>query len=83
MIFGRLEIFQIQEIDFMIFVMGCGWWKDSKKNIHLWFQSQGVGGPSNFIVNQSPNPWIWTLSLDNKSILRSVCVLDICLAFVF
>ena len=35
----------------------------------------GGGGPSNFIVNQSPNPWIydlrfwiWTLSLDNKDL---------------
>ena len=29
--FGLVEIFQVLEIEFLIFVFGCGWWEDNKK----------------------------------------------------
>ena len=61
-----LEIFLVLEIEFLIFVLGCGWWKDSKKTFICscrvwggWVVWLVVGGPSNFIVNQSPNVWIF------------------------
>ena len=47
------------------------WWTQSLKDLRLWIWNGlidlkvgggwwvvVVGGPSNFIVNQSPNPWI-------------------------
>ena len=45
------------------------WWTQSLKDLRLWIWTGlidlkvgggwwWVGGPSNFIVNQSPNPWI-------------------------
>ena len=73
-------------MEFLIFVLGCGWWKDSIKIFICSCRVGGgwgggwlvvVGGPSNFIVNQSPNHLILGLEildlnfgLDNKPLLE-------------